>query len=72
MHNNTFIDWFQNRVICEEHKGVSEIVKWLAFVLVMMLKNIRVAMLMASHFALRVKIRNLSVLRVKIKNLSAE
>ena len=31
LHNKTFIDWFHNRVICEELKGVSEIVKWLAF-----------------------------------------
>ena len=31
LHNKTFINWFHNRVICEELKGVSEIVKWLAF-----------------------------------------
>ena len=31
LHNQTFIDWFYNRVICEELKGVSETVKWLAF-----------------------------------------
>ena len=31
LHNKTFIDWFHNRVICEELKGVSETIKWLAF-----------------------------------------
>ena len=31
LHNKTFIDWFHNRVIYEELKGVSEIVKLLAF-----------------------------------------
>jgi hypothetical protein len=31
LHNKTFIDWFHNRVICEELKGVSEIVKRLTF-----------------------------------------
>ena len=31
LHNKTFIDWFHNRVICEELKSESEIVKWLGF-----------------------------------------
>ena len=30
MHNKTFIDWFHNRIICEELKGVSQTIKWLA------------------------------------------
>ena len=30
LHNKTFIDLYHNRVICEELKGASEIVKWLA------------------------------------------
>ena len=29
--HNKFIDWFLNRIICEELKGVFETVKWLAF-----------------------------------------
>ncbi|XP_048502949.1 uncharacterized protein LOC104896462 [Beta vulgaris subsp. vulgaris] len=31
LHNKTFIDWFHDRVICQQQDDVSETLKWLAF-----------------------------------------
>ncbi|XP_057250629.1 uncharacterized protein LOC130591359 [Beta vulgaris subsp. vulgaris] len=31
LHNKTFIDWFHDRVICQQQDDVSETIKWLAF-----------------------------------------